>query len=59
MRETKIFYAEDIAMMEHNFIQGQDILEWKAENLQWYLSGVHDFAEQIISKICEKGKEGG
>ena len=57
MRETKIFYAEDIAMMEHDFIHQQCILEWKPEDLQYYLSGVHDFAEQIISKICEKGKE--
>lgn len=54
MRETYIFYPEDIAMLEHEFIRQHDILEFSPEHLQWYLSGIHDFAEQIISKIREK-----
>jgi len=44
----------DIAMMEHDIITENDILEWSAEHLQWYLAGVNDFAEKLIEKIRER-----
>ena len=52
--EIKSFYTGEIALMEHQFIHDQNILEFGAENLRWYLAGVHDFAELIIQKIMEK-----
>lgn len=54
MRSTALFYDADIAMLEHEMIAENDILEWMPEHLQWYLAGVHDFAQRIIEKIREK-----
>ena len=48
------FYDSEIAMMEHEMIQEQNILEFDPVNLQWYLAGIHDFAEAIIEKIHER-----
>lgn len=44
----------DIAKTEHDIITENDILEWSAEHLQWYLAGVNDFAEKMIEKIRER-----
>lgn len=46
--------GKDVAMVEHNIISENDILEWSAEHLQWYLAGVNDFAEKLIEKIRER-----
>ena len=48
------FYDNEIAMMEHEMIREQNILEFDPVNLQWYLAGIHDFAEAIIEKIRQK-----
>jgi len=45
---------KDIAMAEHGIINENDILEWSAEHLQWYLAGVNDFAEKLIEKTREQ-----
>lgn len=55
-RPTALFYDSDIAMIEHELIRENDILEWMPERLQWYLAGVHDLAEKIIEKMREKGE---
>lgn len=51
------FDAKDIAIVEHEFIEVNDLLETQNENMMWYLAGVHDFAEKLIKMIREK--EGG
>lgn len=53
-RNTGIFYESDIALIEHEMMEENDILEWMPEHLQWYLAGVHDMAQQIIDKIRKK-----
>ena len=54
MGQIKSLYDTEIAMMEHDLIAEQHILEWKPEELQWYLSGIHDFAARVIEKIRDK-----
>lgn len=46
--------GKDVAMVEHDIITENDILEWSAEHLQWYLAGVNDFAEKLIEKTRER-----
>lgn len=53
-RNTGIFYESDIALIEHEMMEGNDILEWMPEHLQWYMAGAHDLAERVIQKIREK-----
>ncbi len=50
----KSFYDTEIAMLEHEAIAESELLEWRPEDAQWYLAGIHDFAERIIEKIREK-----
>ncbi len=50
----KSFYDTEIAMLEHEAIAESKLLEWRPEDAQWYLAGIHDFAERIIEKIREK-----
>lgn len=54
MGSLKSFYDSEIALMEHELIRESEILEFAPEHLQWYLCGVHDFAERVIEKIREK-----
>ena len=49
----KYFSPADIALMEHNIIKENDVLETQSENMMWYLAGVHDFAEKLINIINE------
>ena len=51
------FEAKDIALIEHKIISESNILEWKPDDFLMYLSGIHDFAEELIKII--RGKEGG
>lgn len=48
------FEAKDIALIEHELISEQDILEMRPEDSVWYLSGAHDLAEKIIKMIERK-----
>lgn len=48
------FDEKDIAMIEHEAITEQEFLDWKPEDMQWYLSGLHEMAMKIIAKINEK-----
>lgn len=50
----KSFYDTEIAMLEHEAIAESELLEWNPEQAQWYLEGIHDFAQRIIEKIREK-----
>lgn len=50
----KLFSDTEIAMMEHDAIEESELLEWRPEDAQWYLAGIHDFAKRIIEKIREK-----
>lgn len=49
------FYDSDIAMMEHELLASNNISDWRAEDLQMYLMGMHDMAHKIILKI--RGEE--
>lgn len=48
------FHDTDIAMIEHDIITQNELLEWKPEDAIWYLTGVHEFAEKLIRIINEK-----
>jgi len=48
------FYDSEIALMEHDLIGESEMLEWRPEDAQFYLQGVHDFANKIIKKIRER-----
>ncbi len=48
------FHDHDIALMEHEFIEENDILDGEGEFLKWYLAGVHDFAKKVI-EVIHKG----
>ena len=48
------FYDAEIALMEHDLIGESEMLEWRPEDAQFYLQGVHDFASKIIKKIRER-----
>lgn len=50
----KSFYDTEIAMLEHEIITESELLEWKPDDAQFYLAGVHAFAEKVIEKIREK-----
>lgn len=55
-RTTALFFDSEIAMLEHELISENDILEFSPEHLQWYLAGAHDLAEKIIKKMRERGE---
>ena len=50
----KSLYDTEVAMMEHELISENEVLEWRPEDLQFYLSGVHEMAQKVIEKIREK-----
>ena len=52
--KCKYISVEDIALIEHELITESEILEWKAEDAVWYLSGIHEMAQKVIDKISEK-----
>ena len=52
------FDAKDIAMIEHEIISEQEFIDWKPEDMQWYLSGLHEMAQRVIDKINEKKGDG-
>lgn len=55
---TALFYDSDIALMEHEIIDESSISDWRPEDLQMYLMGIHDFAEKLICKIrCVEKEE--
>ena len=54
-RNLGTFYDNDIAMMEHELLSANDIADWKPEDVQLYIMGVHDMAQKIILKI--RGEE--
>ena len=49
--KIKSFYMSEVALMEHDFITSHDLLEWRAEDAQWYLAGVHEFAQAVMDAI--------
>ncbi len=51
---VKSFYDTEIAMMEHEIINDSCICDWRPEDLQMYMMGVHDMAQKVIEKI-QKG----
>lgn len=51
---TALFYESDIAMMEHEIIGESSIGDWRPEDLQMYLMGIHDMAQKVIAKIQNK-----
>ena len=48
------FDAKDIAMIEHELLSENDILDAPTETMMFYLAGVHDLADKIIKIIKEK-----
>lgn len=54
MAKLKSFYDSEIALIEHEVISDSELLEWKAEDAQWYLAGIHEMAKRIIDKIREE-----
>lgn len=51
---TALFYDSDIALLEHEIIEESSISDWKPEDLQMYLMGIHDMAQKVIAKIQNK-----
>lgn len=51
MNMTGVFYDSDIAMMEHEVIDRNEIADWRADALQMYIMGVHDMAKKVIATI--------
>lgn len=51
------FHDYEVAMLEHEFISENDVLESDGEFLKWYLAGVHDFAAKMIEIIRKKEEE--
>lgn len=49
--KIKSFYASEVALMEHKLLRSVAISDWKPEDLQMYLMGVQDMADEIISAI--------
>ena len=49
--KIKSFYDMEIALMEHELIKAQGIGDFRPEDLQMYIMGVHDMADQIILAI--------
>ena len=47
----KSFYDSEIALIEHDLIKSADIADFRPEDLQMYIMGVHDMADQIILAI--------
>lgn len=56
MADYKWFHDYDIAMLEHQYIEDNDVLDGDGEFLRWYLAGVHDFAKKLI-EVVRKGDE--
>lgn len=56
MADYKWFHDYDIAMLEHQYIEDNDVLDGDGEFLRWYLAGVHDFAKKLI-EVIHKGDE--
>lgn len=54
MANIKSFYDYEVAMIEHQFIKENDVLEVESKRMMWYLAGIHDFAEKMIELIHEK-----
>lgn len=50
----KSMYDSEIAIIEHDLITENEVFDWKAEDAQWFLSGVHAMAQAVIDKIREK-----
>lgn len=48
------FYDTEIALMEHEIITESELLEWKPEDAQFYLAGVHAMAQKVIEQIRER-----
>lgn len=51
MSNIKTFYDSDIALIEHALLKEAEIGDWRPEDLQFYLMGVHAMADQIILAI--------
>ena len=50
-KHIKTFYDSEVALIEHELIKAQSIGDFRPEDLQMYLMGVHDMADQIILAI--------
>ena len=55
MSRTGLFYESDIAMIEHEVLAGSDIADWRPDDLQMFVIGVHQMAQKVIDKI--RGEE--
>lgn len=54
MYNLQSFYDRDIALLEHEIINDACICDWRPEDLQMYMMGVHEMAQKVIEKI-QKG----
>lgn len=58
MKDTGIFYAEEIAMMEHEMIHEMITeshpLELEQGEWRYYLAGIHDMAQKVIEAVRRK-----
>lgn len=54
MKDTGVFYAEEIAMMEHEMIAASHPLELEQGEWRFYLAGIHDMAQKVIEAIRRK-----
>lgn len=54
MREIGSFYADEIALIEHDLIGESDIADMRPGDLQLYLMGVHAMAQKVIERIRRK-----
>lgn len=50
-KNIRPFYDTEIALIEHELITRSEVLEWRPEDAQFYLAGIHAFATEVIEKI--------
>ena len=50
-KSVKTFYDMEIALMEHDLIYENAILDWRPEEVQMYIAGVNAMSDRIIKEI--------
>ena len=53
-RNVGTFYDNEIAMMEHELIAESDIGDFRPDDLQMFIMGVHAMAQRVIEQIRRK-----
>lgn len=49
-------HEDELTLLEHNFLNEQNAVDFPPEKFQWYWMGVHDFVERLILEM-NKEKE--